>query len=91
MLVEFKFTPGPWKVYRGVKGWLLKCKQGCVLGGINRFPPSTERGAEQEANARLVEAAPELAKFCARVIDEGIALEATRQEGNRLLSRLING
>ena len=55
-----KHTPGPWKLIKTAKGWLLKSKDGCVIGGFNRFPDGAEMASQSEPNARLAVAAPEL-------------------------------
>lgn len=53
-------TPGPWNLCKNAHGWFLKTKDGCILGGINRFPDTALLAAQCEPNAHLIAAAPDL-------------------------------
>lgn len=60
MTQNARHTSGPWKLIKTAKGWLLKTKDGCVIGGINRFPDTAEMASQCEPNAKLAVTAPEL-------------------------------
>lgn len=91
MTQEVKHTPGPWKLVKGAKGWFIKSKDGCVIGGINR-PVAAEMVAQCEQNAKLVVSAPEMldALKAARAVLWSIVPEAgdSRIVGEQL--RLID-
>ena len=60
MTQKLTHTPGPWKLVKTTKGWFLRTMDGCVLGGINRFPAAAELSSQCEPNARLIRCTPEL-------------------------------
>lgn len=78
-------TPGPWKLVESAKGWFLKTRCGCVIGGINRFPVTAELASQCEANARLAEAAPELLEaldyLLEQTVDQDLKHGITLTEG----------
>ena len=56
-----KHTPGPWKVeHRGYKYIVSKSRDGYITRDVCRMDGSTMAAFAQEANARLIAAAPEL-------------------------------
>ena len=57
---ESKHTPGPWAVYRAKNGKLLGVGDARAEGVTDPFGGLWRSGAEMEANARLIAAAPEL-------------------------------
>lgn len=58
---ESKHTPGPWRVFRSTDGRVIIGIGESDGGGITDAGFGTWRdGAEQEANAQLIAAAPEL-------------------------------
>lgn len=52
-------TPGPWRYFRGTHSvWSVE-KAICIMAG-----PKTRECEERDANARLIEAAPDLLEAC---------------------------
>lgn len=85
--MQTKFTPGPWHTKR--EGFSTVYVEARIGGGmiqeVAACGPTAEGSEQQEANARLISAAPELLEsldFCARVLNElrmeGPALDAAR-------------
>ena len=60
MTYATKHAPGPWKVTKNSHGWFLKTKDGCIIGGVNRYPETALLASQCEPNARLIAAAPEI-------------------------------
>jgi hypothetical protein len=56
-----KHTPGPW-VFNETVPRMVSSKQGYITRDICRLDGSTMQAFEQDANARLIAAAPKMAK-----------------------------
>ena len=73
-----KPTPGPWSVdYSGPAHLSIEDKAGRVLAFFNL---QTEDGDEDEANARLIAAAPDLFAALSRLIDAAVAVYDGRSD-----------
>lgn len=59
---EQVYTPGPWTIHRGNEIW---AKHGPVAMTVAR---AEDDGSEEEANARLISAAPEMLAACRKVL-----------------------
>jgi hypothetical protein len=70
---EPKFTPGPWHVTKGNQSfYFVFGKDGCVIADFQHCTTSEE---EQEFNAHLIKAAPEMYKelqFVCKICDTHI-------------------
>lgn len=54
-------TPGPWKVFKTWAAITIRNRSGCQLAEVYRFKGGRMEG-QDEANANLIAAAPELLK-----------------------------
>ncbi len=72
-----KHTPGPWKAVRCRHGWHIGPQPGgvCTICDDSQFGDVADRSRylQQEANARLIAAAPELLAALERVYPHGCA------------------
>jgi hypothetical protein len=69
-----KHTPGPWKVEsRGYKYIVSKSGDGYITRDVCRMDASTMAAFAQEANARLITAAPDLLEALRDMVDHGDA------------------
>jgi len=70
-VVEMKYTPGPWAINRRCSTAVCCCPDGQAIASCAVYSDNTrdseELHAEQEANAHLIAAAPELLEALVRV------------------------
>ena len=64
-----KHTPGPWTLEdRGYKFVVSKPGEGYITRDVCRMDASTMSAFDQEANARLIAAAPDLLEACKTIV-----------------------
>ena len=68
-----KFTPGPWVAQKNSTYWEFG-KKGSIysLGDVCATNPGNPDSGEQEANAHLIAAAPELYEALRTIVDHGM-------------------
>ena len=76
-MAEFKGTKGSWRVdghfgHQGIETMnVMQVNGGITVATINKFSPYEIPKEVQEANAKLIAAAPDLLKACLKVIKGG--------------------
>ena len=77
--MEWKNTPGPWKVVQAF-GYQIRAADGCIVAKVKTQCPLT---SENPANAYLIAAAPELLAACRVALqvlkDQPASIEPVRQ------------